>query len=546
MLAMLLLTACATSVTPTATPEPTAKPGLAVSALSDYTIVYPSDYTEYRMNEIYLLQRVIKTLSGREPLLASDREDAVSKEIIIGSSSRKNNYSADISAFKSGLDYIIAADNDKIVLGGNNFYADMRAIYDFINNYLGYDDIENKYEEPSRTVYGVQKNIYREPSLRIMGSNFSVSPYTEQYAVRDMHDAHFNMTLIDSDFYTEEQMRDYVKWCARYEIFVIMRNVLYTDVYIDCPVIWGHSVDEPKLEEFESVSQWCKEYNEKYSQYGWRPDVNFQGIFSPDNEDEFAKYSDAYDKYFSDLFDFSYDYYIGNMNDRGQAVLGILENSSNKAFRHGQEFWYYIEAFNLKLGKKPATKMFRTGSYMALSFGADCIRYFQYGDASPNYSAEGDWSYGSLVNWDYSKNEYYGTAQSVNKELLDISEILNQYNYVGACTLADKGDIFTQLKNPHDFSNAIPDFENTVYDDTYLVGCFEKKYGNGYAFTLVNVEPLDDVAYDKTIGFLTKIKINGEKVTFYKDGVPVDVTKDSDGYYNILTGNGYCWLVTVE
>lgn len=183
---------------------------------------------------------------------------------------------------------------------------------------------------------------------------------------------------------------------------------------------------------------------------------------------------------------------------------------------------------------------------MALSFGADCIRYFQYGDASPNYSAEGDWSYGSLVNWDYSKNEYYDTAQSVNKELLDISEILNQYNYAGACTLADKGDNFTQLKNPHDFSNVISDFENTIYDDMYLVGCFEKKDGNGYAFTLVNVEPLDDVEYDKTIGFLTKIKINGETVTFYKDGVPVDVTKDSDGYYNFSTGNGYCWLVTVE
>ena len=69
MLATLLLTACATSVTPATTPEPTAKPGLAVSALSDYTIVYPSDYTEYRLQEVYLLQSVIKTLSGREPLL---------------------------------------------------------------------------------------------------------------------------------------------------------------------------------------------------------------------------------------------------------------------------------------------------------------------------------------------------------------------------------------------------------------------------------------------------------------------------------------------
>ena len=219
----------------------------------------------------------------------------------------------------------------------------MRAIYDFINNYLGYDDIENKYEEPSKAIYGVEKNIYKQPALRILGSNFSVSAYTEQYAVRDMHDAHFNMTLIDAGLYTEEQLRDYVKWCARYEIFVMMRGVLYTDVYIDCPVIWGHSVDEPSLEQYEAISQWCREYEEKYSQYGWKPDVNFVGIFSPDNEDEFAKFSDAYDKYFSDLFDFSYDYYIGNMGHRGHSVLGTLENPSNKAFQHGQEFWYILK-----------------------------------------------------------------------------------------------------------------------------------------------------------------------------------------------------------
>ena len=546
MLATLLLTACATSATPTATPEPTAKPGLAVSALSDYTIVYPSDYTEYRMQEVYLLQSVIKTLSGKEPSLASDREDAVSKEIIIGSSARKNNYSADISAFESGLDYIIAADNDKIVLGGNNFYADMRAIYDFINNYLGYDDIENKYEEPSMAIYGVQKNIYREPSLRIMGSNFSVSPYTEQYAVRDMHDAHFNMTNIEAVAYTEEQLRDFIKWCARYEIFLIMRDVLYTDVYIDCPIIWGHSVDEPRLEAYESVSQWCKEYEEKYSKYGWKTDINFVGIFSP-REDWYEEYCEAYEKNFSNLFSFSYDWYLGNMdNCRDEPVCGVLEDSKKHADKYGQEFWYYIDSFWLDEGQiqntyKNSSKMFRTHSYMALSYDADCIRYFQYGDAT------GNGTYGTLVNFDYSKNKHYYIAQQVNEELLKISEILQEYEWLGACTLSDEDEeIFSKLNDPYDFSNVITDFEQVIYEDTHLVGCFKKKDGSGYAFTLVNIEPLDMIPYDNILSYPAKMKINGNNVKFYKDGKITDIKQDSDGYYNFSTGNGYCWLVTVD
>ena len=412
MLATLLLTACATSVTPAATPEPTAKPGLAVSELSNYTIVYPSDYTEYRMNEIYLLQSVIKTLSGKEPSLASDREDAVAKEIIIGSSSRKTNYFADIAAFESGLDYIIAADGDKIILGGNNFYADMRAIYDFINNYLGYDDIENKYEEPSRAIYGVEKNIYKQPALRLLGSNFSIPAYTEQFKVRDMHDAHFNMMSIEAHAYTEEQLRDFIKWCARYEIFVIIqREVRYPELYYDCPIIWGHGIDEPLIEHYEETSQWCREYEEKYSKYGWKPDINFVGIFSP-REKWYEEYCEAYEKNFSNLFAFSYDWYLGNMDTeacRAEPVCGVLEDSKKHADKYGQEFWYYIDSFWLdeepywKIYNihKNSSKMFRTHSYMALCYDVDCIRYFQYGDP------DGNGTYGTLVNLDGSKNKHY-------------------------------------------------------------------------------------------------------------------------------------------
>lgn len=542
-LSLALLTACNSE------PTPTARPGLSIDELASYTIVYPSDYTEYRMNEVYLLRDAIEHLTGKAPAIANDTAAETEKEIIIGSSDRKTNYSSDIAAFESKLDYIIAVEDNKIVLGGSNFYADMRAICAFMNDYLGYDDIENSYGEPSKFIQGVEKYIYKKPVLTLLGSNFSVSAYTEQAVVRDMAAAHFNMTLIDETLYTYEEFRDFIKWCARYEIFIMIRmnTIKYFDLYVDCPVIYGNMMDEPKLEHWESASEWCKAYIEKYSQYGWKPFINHYAIFDPTYSSE---YEEAYIKYFANVLDvFSFDRYLGDMSKcRYDYILATIENSKKKADEYGQEFWYYIEAYNLVKRHLPITKMFRTNSYMALSFDADAIEYFQYGDASPNYTAEGDWSNGSLIEWDYTKNDAYYIAKSVNEDLINVKGILNEYDWLGACVFdEDEYDgFFAHLNDPYDFSDVVTQFNQLVYKDTYLAGCFEKKDGNGYAFTLVNVEPLDGIPYDETVGWPIQIKINGSNATFYKDGKPVDVEKDSNGYYNISSGNGGCWLVTVE
>ena len=83
----LSLTAC--NPKPSPTPEET----VAVSELSEYTIVYPSDYTEYRMQEVNLLCDVIKNITGAAPAVADDNAQPVEKEIILGSSKRENAFS---------------------------------------------------------------------------------------------------------------------------------------------------------------------------------------------------------------------------------------------------------------------------------------------------------------------------------------------------------------------------------------------------------------------------------------------------------------------
>ena len=273
---LLSLTACAVTpsssgieneTTPpeeTASPSPTPtfptypKESADITDLSEYTIVYPSYYDEYRMGEVFLLKDAIKNVTGAELDIISDGEEEREHEVIFASSKRQNGVEESISMFESGLDYVVGALNGNIILGGNNFYADMRAVYDYINNYLGYNDIDNIYSEPQSEVSGVNLHIYQKPLLTIMASNYSVSAFTEQYAIRDMHDACFNMTMVEAGAYSKDELIDLVKWCARYEIFLIMRSVRFVEEYTDCPIIWGHTVrDEPHVKDYIMYSQMC-------------------------------------------------------------------------------------------------------------------------------------------------------------------------------------------------------------------------------------------------------------------------------------------------
>ena len=138
-----------TSCTPQ--PSPTEK-GVQVSELADYTIVYPSEYTEFRMDIVSELQDVIEHLTNVRINAIPDTEPEAEKEIILASSKRTTSFDAEIDDFASRMDYIVAKDNDNIVLGGQNYYSDMRAVYDFMSNYLGYDSLEGTYSEPKKTL----------------------------------------------------------------------------------------------------------------------------------------------------------------------------------------------------------------------------------------------------------------------------------------------------------------------------------------------------------------------------------------------------------
>ncbi len=542
---------------------------IKLSTLSDYSIIYPADWTDWELEDVNVLKNTIEKISGKEIKLVPDTEEPTGKEIILASSSRKTKYDEKIAAFDNAMCYLVGVDGENIVLGGQNFYSDMRAIYDFVNNYLGYDDLEDKYSDMKKTVAGETVTLWERPSFHIMGSNFSCDAYTEAWQIRDFVDCNFNMFMALFYSYNEEEpAKDVAKWCARFGI----EMVYYPDIdwnamtimlpedegFIDNPALWGFYVTDEPWEDntCEAYRQILENSKEKYKDTGWKFYVN-----TALNSAE-----DKWRQYFEDSDVFSFDWYINNFKNRGDNVCQTWEKYRDLSYDLNQDYFIFIDSWNLVNRGGNTTKMFRSHMYLAMIFDADAVEYFQYGDCSQNYFREGDWTKGSLINYDFTKNSYWFDAQKANAEIYKIKDILDDYKYLGAFTDKYPMENFKKLDHPYDFSAVIPEMK-TSNDESYLAGCFEANDGNSYAMLLMNINKLDDYIYDEieivedlnmilaTDGKTQYIvplpdpiqmKINGSKLTCYRDAEPTVLTPKEDGYYSIKCANGDCLLFVIE
>lgn len=114
-------------------------------------------------------------------------------------------------------------------------------------------------------------NIYEKPPILISGCCYSVSAFTEQFVIKEMSNAHFNMMSIFGSRYNDTQLMDLMKWCSRYEIFLCIYGKIEHryDMCFDCPIIYSTCViDEPKLEEHKETADRCEEFVKQYGQYG--------------------------------------------------------------------------------------------------------------------------------------------------------------------------------------------------------------------------------------------------------------------------------------
>lgn len=559
-----------TACTPTASPNGTTLPDITEKAeqtssvklpeyeneivllndIGEYSIVYPSEYTDYMKQDVKFLQKVIKNVTGANLNIVSDLENTNSKEIIIASSKRKNGIEEAIENFPDELDYVIGVRKGNIILGGKNFYADIKAIYDFINNVLGYDDIEETKSPPQTSISGLTYKLYTRPNFLITAHNGAVSNISGKKVIRDMRDANFNVLQLDTNWHNNDEILEAAKWCSRYELLLMVGNPAVSDILMDCPAVFSTlEIDEPGPERFENVMQNVDSYIEKYGEKGWLPFVNMGPVvWNIDPIIEWEGYFDnipmiSFDVYPQHSLEYTYKWDMD--------ALGCYERLSYLSRKTKKDLWVYIESYNIKNRNENTSKMFRWQGYMALSFGAKNILYFQYGDASKNYTAEGDWSYGSLINWDHSKNNAWFDAQKFNNELIELAPIYNQYDAKGACTLNAPPD------EPWlNYNSSYPNAKNIVTEyicedknnnDAYLLGFFDKKENNNaHAFTIVNISDLNDEPYESDESKYVKFKISSDKVTFYRNGKAQNVEKTDDGYYNVNMANGFCWFVTVD
>ncbi len=545
----------------TPTPVPTEYPEtkiIEVGNLKDYTIIYPSAYTEFRMDIVNELKAVIDTVTGGDIKIAADAEEVNGNKIILASAEAEHSFKTEIENFQSRMDYLIAVDGENIVLGGKNYYSDVRAAYSFMENDLGYTSIGNTYSGETKNINGVEITLYKEPDFIIEAATWGPLFETEEQ-VKDLHDGNFNMLMTHlpgfGGVYGEEGAHKLTKWAAKYEIQILWNHdrqstLPYAEVYWDCPMVYGgHIWDEPEKKDLIAVEKLCQEFVDNYSQYGWKPFVNFS-LYDPD----MPYATTGTEAVCSDWYIF--------MQQSGAAAgmnfLSYLEDVKTIAELKQRKFWMYIQAFRAKDGYFNASKAYRWQMYMELCFGVEGVFYFTYSSAKEETPDISSWCEpgSNVMSPTLEKGENYYYAQTANAEVLKTYDILKDYENTGVYSINKKKyvyvngqDAYGEFTEKEDFG-VIEELVAPMGEDgkrvSYLVGCFEKDNSDDKALILMNFDWINGNEYGEDPEYPTKVKLNGENPRFYFEGEEVEPEKDAEGYYRLNVSNGYCWVITVE
>ncbi|MDD4774217.1 MAG: hypothetical protein PHZ09_11565, partial [Eubacteriales bacterium] len=106
---------------------------IAGNNIGEYSIIYPASYTEYQKRDIALFRDIVYTGTGKRLEIADDSEENSSKLAIKIGTAGDSEF-----ADYHPLDYHIMTDESGISIGGNNYYADIKGLYHFLYNIIGY------------------------------------------------------------------------------------------------------------------------------------------------------------------------------------------------------------------------------------------------------------------------------------------------------------------------------------------------------------------------------------------------------------------------
>ncbi len=568
--AFLLLLTMLCSVTACGDPKsanPTEDGVVSLAELSSFTIVYPASYTDQELEELRLLQNVIHHHTQVYVPVVPDTEAPAANEIILASSSRQTGVSDTVKAFASDLDYLVAVDGNNIVLGGKGFYANMRAIYDFINNYLGYDDLENVYAQtPASEIKESKTVLYTEPAFTISVLNDGARPFTSAKDVKVMADAGFNMVRLDVSRFKPELYKDYAKWCARFNVRILQRAVYSIknrdffvndlEYSINNPIIYGHWAKyDASINDIETYNDMCAAYQEKYEQYGWKlvmtapaqkSEYIEQYVSSEEGRDQITYEKDEDGNYILDedgnkipippaentreknifngaaILNASIEFNAGLPSvSRDEDRPNQLNKFMQIAQRNDRDLWVSIASASID-GRISALKW---QAYIALAYNVTGIEYDTYR--------------GLVVNNNFTTTSNYDTIKQINNEILMVAEKYLQYDFVGVTiynTSEYSNDAYAVMED------GMTDYESfaklTPYntEDPHLLAVFKNNEGK-YAAIIVD---LAEVEQNPAASPNSSIKLgDGSALAYIRDGAVVDSTAKGDAWaVKVLNGSG--------
>lgn len=494
MILALLMAACACDAEPTVSDAPSTSAGVvAVEELADYAIIYPSAYNSYRMRDVNTLKEDIDSLTGGNIKLIPDGEAYEGRAIIILGSRVATAFDGEVAQLGKSLGYIIALEKDteNIILGGNNYYASMLAMLDFGLNYVSS-------AVDAKAIKGFYKKEQLQHKLTISASNLGARPIRTEEEFRGIANCGFNSLVVDSSFYDEDEMHDLVRWCAIYNIDLIMRSIMYTGVYYDSPNVKGHlMVDEPYGENaYKYYSNVCDDYNALYSALGWRPYVNILG------QKTVINYLERNPELFASVDSLSMKVEPYNIHDMVE-VYSLMANYVNS---RDINYIACIETHTyLAMEYK---EIFESMAWLGLGSGAVGVGYFDYA------ATEGNSDDVTIADSEYNVNEdVWNAARELNNELRLFGDVMEGFEYKASFVDCSRdgislfGDKSVLQKYNSIFDAKLEDKKSY----TFFVGYFENKQTGEKAFMLVNLSG----AIDSTLEF----EVTATHASAFEDGV---------------------------
>jgi len=333
--------------------------------------------------------------------------------------------------------------------------------------------------------------------------------------------------------------------------------IAHTAAYAHHPSFAGHYfTDEPGTDDFGWIGDLAGFYNKQLPDK--MPFVNLLPMYANAAQLKMGAGAAAIEYYDSDpeLFrkycqqwfeDFDVDYICtdiyplnGKTGVENRATWNTYKDyceSINQiatvARENDAEFWCCIQTWGWTNGKRTPTEgEYRWQCYTMLSYG--CTGILLWSLTSSNND-----DFPSIFNPETKTvtQPVYDDCAAAMWEMRDLSDTFVQYKNLGAFTVNySAATPWLRMTGEYKDFNAITDI---TADQPLLIGCFDKKEGEGSAFTVVNMSDLKLNA-----SATLKFKAQGT-VTLYRKAQPTVLTADADGFYSIALESTEGVFVTI-